>query len=304
MPIYTSGALLSDARLTGHTGASTPDVSPNLPQLELNHYGVFGNLPTAEMSGTDTISNDVLIYTDPLTTTYLPALKLSARFGTNIQCIAGGMKLPTMSLVGLVGAVTGTGGKKKQKLNLAAYLPALSLEGTITFLRLMNLSANLSDLQLSANTGIRCSDDLRLPEARITASIADSVVGKLDLSMPGLSLAATGSSAVLLRLDQSLPPLVLTIEMTEHVTANFSSSLPALMISATGISEEYGILDATIPALLMASGTGYGSTMTLDAKISTLLSQMRGSGSSYGTGSGSIASNASRFTDYVLRHVR
>jgi hypothetical protein len=54
---------------------------------------------------------------------------------------------------------------------------------------------------------------------------------------------------------------------------------------------------------LLSSGTGYGASMTLDAEIATLIMQLAGSGST-GTGSGSTASNASRFTDYVLRHVR
>lgn len=240
----------------------------------------------------------------------LPTLKLEVKAGEFISSIADGMKLPTMSLVGLVGAVTGPSvklkGKPKSKVHndLAAFMPAMTLAGTITFENLMSLAQDIPGLQLSASTGIRCGEDLRLPEARLTASIADSVVGKLDLSMPGLSLVAAGSSAVILRLDQSIPSLVLTIEMTEHVTANLSGSIPALMISATALAEEYGILDANMPALILSSGTGYGSSMLLDAKISTLLSQMRGSGSSDGTGSVPSASNASRFTSYVLRYSR
>jgi len=289
--LYTSGALLSDLRSTAGSGAST-SVTSNLPTLALNRYGVFpGTLPTMRMSGTDTISYPTLIYTDPLIPTNLPALLLEAAFGARISTDSDGAILPSIELSAMIGSI------------MTGLLSTPSLSATASRPTLMSLSENLSPLELSSKTGARCGT-LILPQMELSISANGYIVGNLSLSMPGLSISATGSSDTMMSLDQDLPSLTLTVSMNGRVAGNLSKSMPALMISATASANEYGTLAASLPSLILSAGTGHGASMTLDAEIATLIMQILASGASAGTGSASSASNASRFTDYVLRYVR
>ena len=288
--LYTSGALLSDLRSTAGSGAST-SVTANLPTLALNRYGVFpGTLPTMEMSGTDTISYPTPIYTDPLVTTYLPALLIDAAFGARISTDSDGAILPSIELSSRMGSI------------MTGLLSALSLSATASRPTLMSLSGKLPAIEFSSRAGSR-GGDLKLPAMELSISANGYIVGKLSVSMPGLSISATGHTTTPMNLDQDLPPLKLTISMNGRVAGNLSEMLSALKITAEGRPNEYGTLSASLPSLLLSAGTGHGASMTLNAKIATLIMQLAGSGAA-GNGSGSTASNASRFTDYVLRYVR
>jgi hypothetical protein len=91
--------------------------------------------------------------------------------------------------------------------------------------------------------------------------------------------------------------------MTGSVSGVLSKSLPALMIAAGASLNDYGNLDADLPSLIASAMAGHGSSITLDADLPALIMQIMASGGFAG-GPESVASNASRFTDYVLRHVR
>lgn len=290
MAIYTSGALLSDLRSTAGSGAST-SVTPNLPTLALNRFGVFpGTLPTMEMSGTDTISYPTPLYTDPLIATNLPALLIDAAFGAFISTDSDGAILPSIELSAMIGSI------------MTGLLSTPSLSATASRPTLMSLSKSLPAIEISTSTGARCGT-LTLPQMELSISATGYIVGTLNLSMPGLSISATGSTTTPMNLDQDLPPLALTVSMNGRVAGNLSEMLSAFRITAAGRPNEYGTLSASLPSLLLSAGTGHGASMTLDAEIATLIMQIAGSGAA-GTGSGSTASNASRFTDYVLRYVR
>lgn len=231
------------------------------------------------------------LYTDPLIPPSLPTLTLEAQGATSINTVSTGAKLPTMELSAMVGAIM-TGLLSSPSLSAAASRPTL-----------ISLSEDLPPLELSSSTGARCGT-LILPQMELSVSASGYIVGNLGLSMPGLSISATGSSTVLMSLDQDLPSLTLTVSMNGRVAGNLSESMPAFKITATGLPNEYGTLAASLPSLLLSAGAGHGASMTLDAEIATLIMQILASGASAGTGSASSASNASRFTDYVLRHVR
>ena len=230
------------------------------------------------------------LYTDPLTPPVLPALLLEVTVGAFISTDSDGARLPSMELSSLMGSV------------MTGLLSTPSLSATASRPTLMSLAAKFPALELSSRTGAR-GGDLKLPAMELSISANGYIVGKLSVSMPGLSISATGHTTTPMSLDQDLPPLKLTISMNGRVAGNLSEMLSALKITAEGRPNEYGALAASLPSLLLSSGTGHGSSMTLNAKISTLIMQIAGSGST-GTGSGSTASNASRFTDYVLRYVR
>lgn len=282
-------AQTSPLTITAWTGASTADPA-RLPALVLNREGVQGLLPVLQTGLTDTISYPTPLNTDPLNPTYLPHLELSAQGETFIYCLGDALSLPGLTLSARTG------------LGIVVDLPVPTLSATGSFIQSLNLDKPIPGLQLSAYTGIRCGT-LKLPTLELEISGTGDLVGRLNLSMPGLTISAAGSSDVICTLDRRLPPLELTVTMTGSVSASLAKSLPALMIAAGASLNDYGNLDADLPSLIASAMAGHGSSMSLDADLPALIMQIMASGGFAG-GPASVASNASRFADYVLRHVR
>lgn len=282
-------AQLSPLTISAWTGASTASPS-RLPALVLNREGVYyGLLPVLEADSDNALSENTSLATDPLYPTYLPALELSAQGETFLYSLTG-LRLPGLTLSVSMG------------LSVAADLPALTIAATGAYVQSLNLNRSLPGLQLDARTGIICGT-LNLPTLELEISGTGDLVGRLDRSIPGLTISAAGSSDFLGTLDRRLPPLELTIAMSGTNAGTLSKSLPALMIAAGASLNDYGILDVDLPGLIASAMAGHGSSMSLDAELPALLMQIMASGGFSG-GPASVASNASRFTDYILRHVR
>jgi len=174
------------------------------------------------------------LYTDPLIATNLPTLLLEAAFGAFISTDSDGAILPAMELSSRMGSV------------MTGLLSTPSLSATASRPTLMSLSAKFPALELSSRTGAR-GGDLKLPAMELSISANGYIVGKLSVSMPGLSISATGHTTTPMSLDQDLPPLKLTISMNGRVAGNLSEMLSALKITAEGRPNEYGTLSESLP---------------------------------------------------------
>lgn len=279
-------AQTSPLTITARMGAATADPL-RLPSLSLNRYGVqFAQLPVLEMSGSDEIYNNSL-NTNALYPPNLPAIKLSADGATSINSY--NLRLPGLSLSISVG------------FEVKADLPAPTISGEIIPIHSLTLDANLAELRLDSSTGIRCGE-MRINPLQLEIEVSGYLLGSLDRIMPGLSLSASASSPWPANLNTTIPPLSITVSMTGTNSGSVDKSIPALTLSASASPNDYGTADFEIPCPII-SATAHQSTINLDVMMSALVLQTIASGMAI-DGLSATLTNTSRFTNYVLRHVR
>jgi hypothetical protein len=184
------------------------------------------------------------------------------------------------------------------------YLPLLASSAVMSKATRLSLNRVLPAMSLSANSGIR-SGTLKLPTPTLTITSAGAdKSGSLDKHLPGLTLSASASTPVLATLASDLPAITISAELAFVTTATLAKDLPAFKVSASALSGATITLSENLPAIVFDTdddATLYGDALSLDAYLPTLLAAVGSSGES---GVAATATSESRWTDYVLRHVR
>ena len=229
---------------------------------------------------------------DGVSDPYLPSLELTAQ--TDYR-ITGDADLPGIQLTDMRVGIRSNPEDP--------WLPTVSSTATMQSGQVANLAKRLPAMTLSAKTGAR-ADALKLPTIDVTMEMTGGAnAGRLDKTLPDLGISATGSTPVPGTLDKDLPALTISAEASGTTTATLDKDIPGLKITASAISGASATLEANLPVVVMEydEGSLTGDSMSLDVDLPAIVAAL-GTGSIPGL-SGTLTAD-SRWTDYVMRHVR
>jgi hypothetical protein len=231
----------------------------------------------------------------------LPVLALEARFGERAETGDGSgwglQDLPHLQATGHFAP--------RMDTEEDHFLPLLECSAAATGEELLSLvRTTLPSLSLSARSGIRGNDDLKLPSLSLTIGIEGDSFGTLDkrLTFPAIDIEISADNwGGSLSRDLTFPSISAT--GFETPLMSMSGTLPGMRITASALSGAYGTLDETLPDLRISATAWAEEFGTLDADLPTLTNQDWGGGSEGSAGSGTLT-NRARFNDYILRHSR
>lgn len=252
-------------------------------------------------------ADNVVLYfkigTDTLSSPKLPTLELLGHTnyflvtgkGRNRSYRATGavffLDLPAMTISARMGS------------SLSSVLPNTKIDATVKSGAVGSLSKRLAAISLSASTGIVCGT-LTLPDLELAAVMNGAVLCRLDKTIPGISISAAASTPFVANLSKSLPFPILDISMSTIGLGSLDKYLPGIRLSASFLAGQSGWVDADLPTLrLLVAATAHQSSMSLDGNIQPVIpGTVIGGGSM--SGPPPTMTNASRFTDLVLRYSR
>jgi hypothetical protein len=218
----------------------------------------------------------------------LPVYRIDAEFGQRCTLDA---KLPVLEFADL-----------RAGSHLDEKMGDMECSATMQVGYVASLDRNLPTMQVEGHFGGRAEG--KLPDYEVDMSIIGDRLLSLDKIMPGWEIEAEGSTPFLLTLDKKLPVLRPTITTTFEMPLTLDASLPAFKITTDSLVGYLMALDRNLPAYKIEYDdvTGYSPDMSLDANLPTLVMTPLGTGDTVLPIS--LLVDATRYTDYVLRHAR